>query len=169
MSKDNITKEIEAKFGNQLRTRVNGILIENEQLLMVKHRMGSGRILWSVPGGGMHFGTTAAENLQREFREETNLEVEVGEYLFVHEYLAPPLHAMEHFFGVKRISGNAKLGEDPELSGENQILQEISWKTISEIKTIPNESLHQLFWGIKSFSELGMWRGYFNFENNSIK
>ncbi len=169
MAEDKITKEIEAKFGNHLRIRINGILIENDHILMVKHRMGNGRILWSVPGGGMHFGTTAIENLEREFLEETSLEVKVDKYLFVHEYLAPPLHAMEHYFAVKRINGNVKLGKDPELSEENQLLQEISWKTIAEIKTIANESLHQLFWGINSLSELGMQRGYFNFENNSIK
>lgn len=169
MSKDEISKEIEAKFGNLLRTRVNGILIEDEKLLMVKHQMGNGRVLWSVPGGGMNFGTSAKENLIREYLEETNLEIEVGRYLFVHEYLKPPLHAMEHFFEVKRINGNAKLGKDPELSSTNQILLEISWKSIKEIKSLPNDSLHQVFWGIKSLSELGMWNGYFNFENISIK
>lgn len=169
MSKDHISKEIEAKFGNHLRTRVNGILIEDEHLLMVKHRMGNGRILWSVPGGGMHFGSNAMENLRREFLEETNLEVAVGDYLFVHEHLDPPLHSMEHFFGVKRINGSAKLGNDPELSRENQILQEVSWKSLSEIRSIPHDSLHQIFWGIKSLSELGLWKGYFNFGNNSIK
>lgn len=169
MPKDNISKEIEAKFGNQLRTRVNGILIENDQLLMVKHQMGNGRILWSVPGGGMQFGSNAVENLQREFLEETNLEVKVGNYLFVHEYLNPPLHAMEHFFEVKRINGDVKLGKDPELSGDNQILLEISWKSVSDILRIPSDSLHQVFWGIKSLSELGLWKGYFNFENKSLK
>lgn len=169
MSKDEISKEIEAKFGNLLRTRVNGILIENEKLLMVKHQLGNGRMLWSVPGGGMNFGTNAKENLIREFSEETNLEIEVGRYLFVHEYLNPPLHAMEHFFEVKRINGNAKLGKDPELSNSNQILLEIAWKSIDEIKNLPNESLHQVFWRIKSLAELGMWNGYFNFEKISIK
>lgn len=169
MSKDEISKEIESKFGNQLRTRVNGILIENDRLLMVNHQMGNGRMLWSVPGGGMHFGSSAKENLIREYLEETHLEIAVGNYLFVHEYLNPPLHAMEHFFEVKRISGNVKLGKDPELSSTNQILLEIAWKTLNEIKSIPNESLHQVFWGIKSLSELGLWKGYFNFENISIK
>lgn len=169
MPKDEISKEIEAKFGNQLRSRVNGILIENDQLLMVKHQMGNGRILWSVPGGGMNFGSTAIENLKREFIEETNLEVAVTNYLFVHEYLNPPLHAMEHFFEVKRINGTVKLGKDPELPLTNQILLEISWKSILEIKNIPNDSLHQVFWGIKSLSELGLWKGYFNFENKSLK
>lgn len=169
MSKDKISKKIEAKFGNQLRTRVNGILIENEKLLMVKHQMGNNRILWSVPGGGMNFGSSAIENLVREFLEETNLDIEVKRYLFVHEYLNPPLHAMEHFFEVKRINGSVKLGKDPELSGTDQILLEISWKSLDEIKNIPNESLHKVFWGIKSLSELGLWKGYFNFENICIK
>ncbi|WP_111670240.1 NUDIX domain-containing protein [Algoriphagus litoralis] len=169
MPQDEISKEIESKFGNQLRVRVNGILIENDKLLMLKHHMGGGKILWSVPGGGMIYGTDAKENLQREYLEETNLNVEVVSYLFVHEYLNPPLHAMEHFFAVKRINGSVKLGKDPELSGANQILDEISWKTISEIKSIPKDSLHQVFWGIKSLSELGLWNGYFNFGNISIK
>ncbi|OOG77172.1 NUDIX domain-containing protein [Algoriphagus sp. A40] len=169
MSKDNISKEIEAKFGNQLRTRVNGILIENDRLLMVKHQMGNGGILWSVPGGGMHFGSNAPENLEREFLEETNLTVKVGNYLFVHEYLHPPLHSMEHFFEVKRIDGSVKLGKDPELSDDIQILLDVAWKSAQEIQAIPRGSLHQVFWGIKSLSELGLWKGYFNFENKSLK
>jgi ADP-ribose pyrophosphatase YjhB (NUDIX family) len=169
MPKDEISKEIEAKFGGQLRSRVNGVLIEKDRLLMVKHQMGNGRILWSVPGGGMNYGSSAIENLKREFMEETGLEIEVERYLFVHEYLKAPLHAMEHFFEVKRISGDVILGKDPELSRENQILLDISWFSIQDLKRIPRESLHQVFWGINSLSELGLWKGYFNFENNSIK
>jgi 8-oxo-dGTP diphosphatase len=169
MTKDNISKEIEAKFGNQLRTRVNGILIANERLLMVKHLMGNGRILWSVPGGGMQFGSNAQENLRREFKEETGLDVKVKEYLFVHEYLNPPLHAMEHFFSVQNLSGNLILGKDPELTQENQILSEIRWMDCKEIQSIPKEHLHPIFWGIKSMHGLGLYKGYFNFGNNSIK
>ena len=169
MPKDEISKEIEAKFGGHLRSRVNGILIEDDLLLMVKHQMGNGRFLWSVPGGGMNYGSSAIQNLKREFLEETGLVIEVERYLFVHEYLKTPLHAMEHFFQVKRINGEVILGKDPELSGENQILLEISWISINQLKQIPRETLHQVFWGINSFSELGLWKGYFNFENNSIK
>jgi 8-oxo-dGTP diphosphatase len=169
MSNDKISNEIESKFGGHLRSRVNGVLIEKDRLLMVKHRMGNGRFLWSVPGGGMNFGSSAPENLKREFLEETGLEISVEKYLFVHEYLNPPLHAMEHFFEIKRISGEVTLGKDPELSGENQLLLEIGWKSIDELRAISRDSIHQVFWGINSFSELGLWKGYFNFENKSIK
>ena len=169
MSEDKIGKEIESKFGHQLRTRVNGILIEEDKILMVKHRMGNGRVLWSTPGGGMNYGTTAIENLQREFEEETGLEIEVLEFLFLHEFLEPPLHAMEHFFLVKRTGGIAVLGKDPELSAENQILSDIQWMSMEDIHSLEKKSLHRAFWGIKSLSELGLCKGYFNFGNISIK
>lgn len=169
MSKDNITKEIESKFGNHLRMRVNGILIQDEKILMIKHLMGSGRILWSVPGGGMQFGQNAKSNLKREFEEETGLNVEVIDYLFVHEYLNPPLHALEHFFSVKWTNGDLKLGTDPELTAENQIINEIRWMSLKDIHSLPQNSLHQIFWGIKSLEAVGLYKGYFNFENISIK
>jgi len=169
MPKDNISKEIESKFGNQLRMRVNGILMQNEKILMIKHLMGNDRILWSVPGGGMQFGQNATSNLIREFEEETGLTVAVQDYLFVHEYFNHPLHALEHFFSVKWISGDLKLGTDPELNPENQIIDEIRWMSLKDIHSLPQNSLHQIFWGIKSLDALGLYKGYFNFENISIK
>ena len=169
MSKDEISKEIESKFGNHLRVRVNGILIEDNKLLMVKHLMGNGKILWSVPGGGMHYGENAAQNLIREFEEETGLNVKITKYLFVHEYLDPPLHAMEHFFNVKSTGGSLKLGEDPELSKEFQILNELAWMSLEDIRSLPQDSLHQIFWRINSLEDLGLWKGYFNFGNKCIK
>lgn len=169
MSKDEISKEIESKFGNHLRIRVNGILIENNKLLMVKHLMGNEKILWSVPGGGMVYGQNAEENLIREFKEETGLNVKIHKYLFVNEFLDPPLHAMEHFFSLKSTGGSLKLGEDPELSKQFQILNEIAWMSIEDIRSLPQDSLHQIFWRINSLEELGLWKGYFNFGNISIK
>ncbi len=169
MSKDRISKEIEAKFGNHLRTRVNGLLIEDGKILMIKHLMGNGKILWSVPGGGMIYGESASQNLKREFSEETGLDIEVKAYLFIHEYLSAPLHAMEHFFSVEKMGGTLIKGTDPELNSESQIIEEIKWMDINEIRSLPKEALHQIFWRINSLEDLVLLRGYFNFENNSLK
>lgn len=169
MSKDKISKEIESKFGHRLRTRVNGILIEGDKILLAKHWMGNGREFWSTPGGGMIYGTDALENLKREFLEETGLDVEVKEFLFINEFLAPPLHALECFFLVKRIGGSVILGRDPELEEKSQILAEIRWMALDEIRSLEKNSLHRIFWEIKSLSELGLCKGYFNFGNISIK
>ena len=131
--------------------------------------MGPNRVFWSVPGGGMKFGTSAEENLKREFLEETGLEIQVDSYLFVHEYLDPPLHAMEHFFWVKKIGGELTLGQDPEMNDSKQILLDFAWMSIDQLKILPKDSLHPVFWGIKTLDDLGLWKGYFNFGNNSIK
>jgi 8-oxo-dGTP diphosphatase len=117
----------------------------------------------------MHFGQNASQNLKREFSEETGLDIEVKAYLFTHEYLAAPLHAMEHFFSVEKIGGNLVLGSDPELNPASQIIEEVKWMSMNEIRSLPNEALHQIFWGIKSLKDLVLLRGYFNFENNSLK
>ena len=169
MSEDKISKEIESKFGHHLRIRVNGVLIEDDKILLVKHKMSTNRDFWSTPGGGMQFGSSAQENLVREFLEETGLKITVGEFLFVHEYLDSPLHAIECFFLVKRISGTVTLGEDPELAGADQILTDISWKTLEGLSSLEKKSIHPVFLGIKSLSELVLYKGYFNFGNKYLK
>lgn len=169
MRVDKIAQEIESKFGNRLRTRVNGVLIQNEKILMVRHLMSENRIFWSVPGGGMDFGSDAHDNLRREFLEETGLDIEVGEFLCVHEFLKPPLHAIELFFEVKELGGKLRLGTDPELANEDQILSEIRWMSLKDLKKIPESSIHQVFKGIKSMEDIGLWKGYFNFGNKYLK
>nr|MBI1229867.1 NUDIX domain-containing protein [Cytophagales bacterium] len=161
----NIKKEIEEKFGRRLRTRVNGILIEDQKILMINHYMGEGKFFWNVPGGGMKYGSSAPDNLAREFQEETGLEVAVGDYLFVHEFLRPPLHAVELFFEVKKMGGNLLKGIDPELDAEHQVIADLRFLSVEEIQQIDNEEKHAVFWGIKSVNDVGIWKGYFNFGN----
>lgn len=165
----NLEEEIIVKFGNRLRIRVNGILIENDEILLIKHKMGSDNFFWNVPGGGMKFGSSAVENLKREFLEETGLHVEVKDYLFTYEFLAPPLHAVELYFEVKAIGGKLGLGTDPELSKESQLITQIGFLNTEKLALIKNEEKHRLFWGIKSVNDVRLWKGYFNFENNYIK
>lgn len=169
MSEDKISKEIESKFGNRLRIRVNGVLIEENKILMVKHKMSADRDFWCTPGGGMQFGSPAQENLSREFLEETGLNISVGKFICAHEYLAPPLHALECFFEVKRIGGATTLGHDPELGPDNQILAELKWMTLLELQSLEEKSIHPLFLRIKSLEELVLCKGYFNFENKYLK
>ncbi|MFM7629786.1 MAG: NUDIX domain-containing protein [Algoriphagus sp.] len=169
MSEDKIRKEIESKFGNRLRVRVNGILIEDDKILLIKHQMSASSFFWSTPGGGMSYGSSLEDNLKREFLEETGLSIEPIRFLGLSEYLSPPLHALECFYSVKKMKGNAILGIDPELPSECQIIREIKWMTLKEIHSLEKNSFHQIFLGIKSLSELVLYKGYFNFENNSIK
>lgn len=166
---EHIEKEINEKFGGRLRTRVNGVLVEDDKILLVKHLMGDGKVFWNVPGGGMNYNSNAHENLQREFLEETGLVVEVKDFLTVSEFLQPPLHAIELFFEVKRKSGDLIRGTDPELHQDSQLIEDVKFMRIEEIHQIPNEEKHHLFWKIKSPKDIRIWKGYFNFENKCIK
>ena len=76
---------------------------------MARHdSLGETGILWAPPGGGMEFGQSVRDNLKREFREETGLTTEIIRYLFINEFLKPPLHAIEIFLEVKRDRGHAE-------------------------------------------------------------
>jgi len=136
---------------------------------MVKHRMGNGKFFWNVPGGGMEYGNSALENLVREFKEETGLHIKSANYLYVHEFLEPPLHAIELFFEIESGEGVPHLGNDPELTDEYQILSEIRYISVDELAAIPKEQKHPIFWGIKSLNDVRIWKGNFNFGNKCIK
>jgi len=156
-------------FGGNVRVRVAGILIENDSVLLLKHTgVGPNEYLWSPPGGGLEFGSDAAENLKREFKEETKLEIFVEEFLFINEFIDDDLHAIELFFKVKKIKGEPELGEDPEMK-EKQILTDLAFFDEEKLKSELKNRLHNMFHSINKPQEVLNLKGYFKFVNNSIK
>jgi len=55
-------------------TRVYGVLIKDNKILMVKDPRHGSRV-WELPGGGVDEGETPDQALVREFKEETGLEI----------------------------------------------------------------------------------------------
>ena len=158
-------EKIIEKFGNKLRVRVCGILIEEGKILMIKHRsIGKNGILWAPPGGGMQYGESAEKTIQREFEEETGLKINVDRYLFTHEFLNPPLHAIELFFEVSRLSGDLKRGYDPEMHIDEQIIAQVAFLDMDKIKEIDHDSLHYVLRIAKNLNELLSLEGYIKFE-----
>lgn len=148
-------------FGNRLRVRICGLLVQEGKILLIKHtNLGKGGYLWSPPGGGLHFGESITNCLQREFLEETGLQVQMKQFLFVYEFLEPPLHAIELFFEVEQIGGALNLGKDPEMSQENQILQEIAWVDYNFLKQEKNQCVHWAIQQAESVENLLQFRGW---------
>lgn len=163
-------RELSQLYGNKLRFRVCGICLEGENILMVRHQgIGKEGYLWVPPGGGMEFGASAEENLVREFKEETGLEVAVEKFLFLHEFMAVPLHAVEMFFLVKVVGGNLTKGYDPEMSAGGQIIQALKFLSPEEIAQEHVEAVHQVFRHCDFGRDILNMHGYFRFQNNSIK
>jgi ADP-ribose pyrophosphatase YjhB (NUDIX family) len=154
-------EEVVRLYGNRLRIRVCGVCIENDQILMISHRgIGHTDTFWCPPGGGIQFEETTQEALRREFEEETGLEVEVRDLLFVNEFMAPPLHALELFFEVKITGGRLHLGIDPEMTEANQIIQEVRWMSFEDIKKYPFNEVHSMFKYCDSLEDIYQLQGY---------
>src|SRR5690606_17340198 len=133
---NNIEKEINKKFGERLRLRVNGVLIEGDKILLIQHRMAADRYFWNVLVGGLQYGSDVIANLKREYLEETGLEIEVKKFLFVHEFLEPPLHAVELYFEVTNLNGKLRVGHDPELAEDRQIITQVGYFDLDQIAQI---------------------------------
>lgn len=147
-------------FGNQLRVRVCGICIDGGKILLVNHEGLNHGDFWAPPGGGLHFGETAEDCLKREFKEETGLTVEIGDFLFASEFIHKPLHAVELFFLTSIRDGILKRGIDPEM-GNHQIIREVRFFDESEINQLKPVELHGIFEKAPGALKIVDLRGYF--------
>jgi len=161
VAEDNAHSEVLKLYGNRLRLRVCGLHRVGDRLLMVRHRgINQSDTFWCPPGGGLQFGEATREGLTREFDEETGLQIEVGEMLFVNEFREPPLHALELFFDVRVVGGSIRQGLDPEMSLDDQIIEEVRLMSFNEIKSYPPEQVHTLFHRCHSIEDVFALRGF---------
>jgi len=162
-----VSKKLEELYGHKVRTRVCGVCFQNDSLLVVKHRgLGENGVLWTPPGGGVQYGDTLENNLIREFQEETGLAIQVVRFLFVYEYIGPPLQTVELFFEVKAEQNSPVKGIDPEMSETDQIIDEVRFVSLRELGNFASGSLHFMLRGISKKEDLLHKSGLFKFEKN---
>lgn len=95
-------------------------------------------------------GESLEQALYREIYEETGLEIEKKQLLWIHEFIEEPYHAIEFYFRCEVTGGKLKKGIDPELQANRQMLLDLSFiplKKTSELDIEPNF--------IKEFCETG--------------
>ena len=88
--------------------RVTGILIENDELLIVKQKLSDSRD-WSLPGGRLERGETLEQGLKREFSEETGLNIEVVKLLYLCDVASSSNTVLHLSFLVKKLGGEITL------------------------------------------------------------
>ena len=142
------------------RIRVAGILVENNKILLIQHHKNNKKY-WLIPGGGNDWGETTKQALVREYKEETNLDIEVDEFLFFSETIYPnkERHILNLFFRIHRNEKNNSIIK----LGDEAVLIDLKFVTKEELKTMivyPNikENLLKLMNGEKTENYLGsLW------------
>ena len=66
--------------------RVYGILINEKKQVLVSDEFIRGNYYTKFPGGGLEFGEGTRDCLKREFMEEMNLQVEIGEHIYTTDF-----------------------------------------------------------------------------------
>lgn len=66
--------------------RVYGILIDSKKRLLVSDEFIRGSYFTKFPGGGLEFGEGTRDCLKREFKEETNLDVSIGDHIYTTDF-----------------------------------------------------------------------------------
>ena len=153
--------QIESIYGNKVRTRVCGLCVVQHKLLLVNHTGLTEGDFWAPPGGGINFGESASDAIEREFLEEVNITIRCGSLLFVSEYIKAPLHAIELFFLVDYSEGQLKSGIDPEMNSKDQIIKGSQFMTWSEVAKLNKNELHGVFKYVSEPSKILDLRGYF--------
>ncbi len=95
-----------------IRLAVRAVILSGDRLLLVNAWKGRTH-LWCAPGGGVERHRSLPENLRREVREETGLEIAVGEVCLVNEFHDPggSFHQVDIYFRATPVGGDA-LRED---------------------------------------------------------
>jgi 8-oxo-dGTP diphosphatase len=66
--------------------RVYGILLNENNQVLVSDEYIRGNYYTKFPGGGLEIGEGTRDCLKREFQEEMNLSIEVGDHLYTTDY-----------------------------------------------------------------------------------
>ncbi len=81
---------------HRFNIRVYGILINEQKQVLVSDEFIRGNYYTKFPGGGLEFGEGTRDCLKREFMEEMNLKVEVGDHIYTTDYFQMSAFNPEH-------------------------------------------------------------------------
>lgn len=139
--------------------RVYGILINEKNEVLVSDELIRGSYITKFPGGGLEFGEGTRDCLGREFLEEMNLKVEVGNHIYTTDFYQRSAFNPEHqivsiYYAVKALEEiKAPLRNKPfdfdeqqlklyEKTKETETFRFISWNEFSsEVVTLPIDKI----------------------------
>lgn len=81
---------------HRFNIRVYGLLINEQKQVLVSDELIRGSYITKFPGGGLEFGEGTRDCLKREFMEEMNLNVTIGDHVYTTDYFQLSAFNPEH-------------------------------------------------------------------------
>ncbi len=134
---------------NLFNVRVYGLLINDKKQVLVSDELIRGGYYTKFPGGGLEFGEGTRDCLKREFKEEVDIDVEIGDHLYTTDYFQvsafnPAHQIISIYYIVKALEEiKAPIREKPfdfdekqmavyEKTGTTETFRLIDWNEFSE-------------------------------------
>ncbi|WP_404457230.1 NUDIX domain-containing protein [Oceanobacillus kapialis] len=121
-----------------IRNSAKAVIVQDGQLLAIKKQDQEG-YYYILPGGGQEHGENLHQTLKRECIEEINADVEVGDLIFMREYIGKnhehatfdaDVHQMEYMFVCKIAEGSPEIGNGT-VPDDGQI--GVEWLPLTEL------------------------------------
>ncbi len=102
------------RYGRHPIPTVDGVLVEDGRILLVKRGKEPYLGQWALPGGFLEYGESAETGVLREIKEETGIEAEIIELLgvFSDPERDPRFHTVTAVYVLRRLQGAPKGGDD---------------------------------------------------------
>jgi len=127
--------------------RVYGVLLDETKRVLLSDEFIRGDYFTKFPGGGMEFGEGTRDCLKREFKEETGLDVMVGEHIYTTDYYQQSafnpndqIMSIYYFVHAENTSGlpvktkvfDFELHQISDPKGQSEVLRWVEWNDLNE-------------------------------------
>jgi 8-oxo-dGTP pyrophosphatase MutT (NUDIX family) len=123
----------------QFNVRVYGLLINDQQEVLLTDEQERGKRFTKFPGGGLEYGEGLTEALKREFLEECNLPVEITGHFYTTDFFVKSVFNDSQIISVYyKVEAKADITfpiktEKFDFNGTEEPLQSFRWKKLSEL------------------------------------
>jgi len=119
---------------NLPQVAVGAVIFYQDRVLLVKRSNHPAKGMWAVPGGKIRAGETMQHALVREIKEETGLDITVGNIVYVFDVITRDekdklsFHYVIIDFLCEMKGGKLQAGDDA---------REVRWVSAAELNTLP--------------------------------
>jgi len=103
-----------------MKQRVGAIIIDDEDMVLMKRTKKDTLVYWCFPGGEVEKDESLEEALVRECKEELGIEVKVLRLIAEEEFDGHEKPQMEYFYLCKKVGGILGTGDGPEYGEHNE-------------------------------------------------